>query len=566
MSRRFVLITGLLLAGAVSGFGQASALRDYVGSISIAYHPDVAAYMGKFREAFQKRGYPEAAKSIDNYLKGLRGSGFVYVDDQGTNYVITNHHVIRQSDALSISFEKQDGTRTRYEGLKVVMADEDTDIALLVFTGKPFTRGLDFNALPLDDGDDVFAAGFPGLGATALWQFSRGTISNVSARLPKGDEGETIGPFIQHTAPIDPGNSGGPLLVLREGALTGYAVAGINTLSALGHQAANYAIPMEAVGNFLNVALGKTPVNDRELLDGRINSFMRGLGVPRAVYGHIAAFLTGSCTAQNAEYAISELLEKASPTVVSDINRSFAYNPVDGMNAAVAWLIENSLRPKSGNIRISLDSVKPREGGQEGYTVTFQVNDRLISSNWVKEYDIWRIESFGDAAAGNKSLLSEKEERRRQEKNLRTDVSVQISAGLGYIFDLGPAFTGELIGRTGPAGWGLRAYLGGEYTQVEGLMGLYLPIKMTKAAIIPYGEAGAGVCFRKAEKKKTGGGFYADEEPLLAGMDLTASFQGGLQFTTAAIPGLYLKTAYQFNASFSGHRSHVLIAGLGYAF
>jgi hypothetical protein len=82
-------------------------------------------------------------------------------------------------------------------------------------------------------------------------------------------------------------------------------------------------------------------VNDRELLDGRINPFMRSLGGPRAVYGHIAAFLIRSCTAQSAEYAISELLEKASPTVVSDINRSFTHNPLGAICPEIYGKDEN---------------------------------------------------------------------------------------------------------------------------------------------------------------------------------------------------------------------------------
>jgi len=234
--KKFIALAIVLFFWSVTFcFGQAGALRDYVGLLSIHYHPDVIAYMGKFKASFEKKGYTNAAKAIDNYLKGLSGTGFVYVAADGTCYVLTNEHVVTQSESLSVTFEKQDGSKTVYDRLKVLYVDEEKDLAILVFDAgiKPFARGLSFAAKTVDEGADIFAAGFPGLGNTAIWQFSRGNVSNASVRLPKSsDSDEIIGPYIQHTAQIDPGNSGGPLLVAAQGVQTGYAVVGINTLSA----------------------------------------------------------------------------------------------------------------------------------------------------------------------------------------------------------------------------------------------------------------------------------------------------------------------------------------------
>ncbi|MDR1588059.1 MAG: S1C family serine protease, partial [Treponema sp.] len=476
MFRKAIFSLLMVLTVGTFCFGQAGVLRDYVGLLSIHYHPDVAAYMGKFRDAFEKRGYSDAAKAIDNYLKGLSGSGFVYVIEDGTCYIITNEHVVAQSMSLSITFEKQDGAKTIYDNLKVLAVDEEKDLALLYFdTGaKPFTQGLSFIDRPIDEGEDVFAAGFPGMGNTAIWQFSRGTISNVAARLPKNaNSDETIGPYIQHTAPIDPGNSGGPLLEMAEGVPPGYAVIGINTLRAYARQAANYAIPADQIKTFLAAALSKEPVNERELIAKKVDDFIKGLRSDKAVYGHIAQYLTGACTASNAEYAILELLDKAPQSVLQDIDQTFSNDPVEGMNVAVAWLIENSMRNRSGILKINLDSIEPNDKG--GFLVTFNVNDKPVKSEWVREYGVYRLDTYGDLVTGDKALVAKKE----TERNLKTNFSFMFGAGYAYVFDTGHAFNAFAKRGSPYVDYGINFYYGqNSYLQFDATFGIYYPIRL----------------------------------------------------------------------------------------
>ncbi|MDR3123805.1 MAG: serine protease, partial [Treponema sp.] len=277
--------------------------------INQTFHPDIVAYLGKLREEFDRLGNKDAARGIDNYLKGGSGTGFVYVAEDGSNYIITNHHVITQSYDISVTFEKLDGTKIKYEGLEIVAADEDMDIALLSFPkgGKPFTGGLSFLDRPVNEGEDVYSAGFPGLGSTPLWQFGKGMVSNARVEFPEyadDKKSRIMGPYIQHTAQIDPGNSGGPLLIPVEGVPAGYAVVGINTLSARFRQAANFSIPVYRVNAFLNTALGPKPEDEMPRLEARLDSFIEGLGESKTVYEHISAYLSNACTAENAEFAL----------------------------------------------------------------------------------------------------------------------------------------------------------------------------------------------------------------------------------------------------------------------
>ena len=125
------------------------------------------------------------------------GSGFI-IDPSG--YVVTNNHVIEDSDQITVSL--QDGTQMP---AKVVGRDTKTDLALLKVTPKkplPATKFGDSDKARV--GDWVIAIGDPfGIGSTV-------TAGIVSAR----NRNINAGPyddFIQTDAPINKGNSGGPL-------------------------------------------------------------------------------------------------------------------------------------------------------------------------------------------------------------------------------------------------------------------------------------------------------------------------------------------------------------------
>ena len=570
MQKRFPFVFILLFLSGALCFGQAGVLRDYVGLISIHYHPDVVAYMGKFKDAFEKKGYPDAAKAVDNYLKGLSGSGFVYVAPDGNCYILTNDHVIAQSESLSITFEKQDGSKTTYDRLKVLFVDEDKDLAILVFDAgiKPFTQGLTFSTEAPDEGMDVFAAGFPGLGNTAIWQFSKGTISNAAARIPKNDNtDETIGPYIQHTAQIDPGNSGGPLLIAAQGASSGYTVIGINTLSAYRRQAANYAIPAYQIKAFIDAALSTEPVNDRELISKKVDDFTKGLKANKAVYDHIAGFLSNNCTASNAEYAISELLDKAPRTVQQDIINTFGDDPVSGMNAAVAWYIESQMRTKSGTIKIDLDSINSNDKGS--FDVVFNVNDTPVKSVWIKEYGVYRMDTYGETVTGNKTLLDDKQKKKEQDKNLRTDYSWSLAAGYSYVFDYDSAIHAA-IKWGGPFTSGIDLFYGlgsKEYYQLGINFGYRGAIRLDTVGLMPFGELGGTYISTKASKATN-----ADTDSLGFGFSLAFTLKGGLMVTTSKIPGLFAQVFYQHNFPVmkdqnNSIKNHGLIGiGIGYGF
>ncbi|PZP46834.1 MAG: endopeptidase [Azospirillum brasilense] len=158
-----------------------------------------------FRRYF---GAPEGGPQGRGVAEAL-GSGFL-VDAEG--HVVTNNHVVK--DAASVKVTLDDG---RELPARIVGRDERTDLALLKIdagSNLPFLKlGDSDKARP---GDWVVAVGNPfGLGGTV-------TAGVVSAR------GRDIGAgpyddFLQVDAPINRGNSGGPLFA-QDG-----TVIGVNT-------------------------------------------------------------------------------------------------------------------------------------------------------------------------------------------------------------------------------------------------------------------------------------------------------------------------------------------------
>jgi putative serine protease PepD len=133
------------------------------------------------------------------------GSGFVY-DAKGN--ILTNQHVVDGASSITVKF----WNGNVYKG-QVVGADSFSDLAIVKVSAPPsilhpLTIG---NSGKLQVGDGVVAIGSPfGLSQT----MTSGIVSALHRGITSRDSGRrfTIGDSIQTDAPINHGNSGGPLL------------------------------------------------------------------------------------------------------------------------------------------------------------------------------------------------------------------------------------------------------------------------------------------------------------------------------------------------------------------
>lgn len=155
------------------------------------------------------------------------GSGLIVAPD---GYVLTNSHVVSGASSVVATFVDGEQARGR-----VVGDDPATDLALVRVQADQLPHAQVQAGPRPRPGQLAIAIGNPlGFDATV----SSGVISALGRSLT-GPRGELIDDLIQHTAPLNPGNSGGPLLA-SDG-----RVLGINSAMAGHSQAIGFAIPVE---------------------------------------------------------------------------------------------------------------------------------------------------------------------------------------------------------------------------------------------------------------------------------------------------------------------------------
>ena len=157
------------------------------------------------------------------------GSGFVIQSDSNATLIVTNHHVV-EDNPKSISIWTETGIKV---AVTVLADDAERDLCILQL---PYPNAA-LKALVLDEagvkrGDAVYAVGFPGAAdvltlseaySSEAATITTGIISTI--RTTHAVEGGKEFRLLQSTAPINHGNSGGPLFNTL-----GYVV-GVNTYS-----------------------------------------------------------------------------------------------------------------------------------------------------------------------------------------------------------------------------------------------------------------------------------------------------------------------------------------------
>lgn len=172
---------------------------------------------------------------------GATGSGF-FINNNG--HLITNFHVVSEASSINIQVPSQGQEQFEAE---IIGVNPERDVALLKLRDEdcfklqdrigtiPFLKFGDSDKILR--GQEILALGYP-LGTQTL-KSTQGIVSGRE-RFP----GHPYG-YIQITAPLNPGNSGGPAIN------TGTEVIGINTAGVLLAQNVGYIIPINEVKSAL---------------------------------------------------------------------------------------------------------------------------------------------------------------------------------------------------------------------------------------------------------------------------------------------------------------------------
>lgn len=199
-----------------------------------SFQTDYEAIDRAAQSVFLLEVYDEKAQLI------ATGSGFLAFDN-GT--LVTNEHVI-EGGSYVIAYS--DHYAASYKLSDVKIADKEKDIAILVFDSSARIEPLhvDFSSRILR-GQPVTAIGSP---KGVINTVSSGNISNIIYH------SESIPEYIQFTAPISPGSSGGALFN-ESGSVIGLCVSYLKEAEAM-----YYAIPMKYVEEVYQQAKTISPI------------------------------------------------------------------------------------------------------------------------------------------------------------------------------------------------------------------------------------------------------------------------------------------------------------------
>ncbi|WP_033543231.1 S1C family serine protease [Planococcus sp. CAU13] len=191
------------------------------------------------------------------------GSGVIYKNDNGTAYVVTNHHVV--NGATDIEVTMPDGGKKE---ATLVGSDVWTDLAVLSMDSEGIDNVAQFgDSDVLKQGETVIAIGNP-LGLDFYGSVTTGVVSGTDRAVPVDIDGDNVVDWevevLQTDAAINPGNSGGALINIS-GQLIGINSMKINPATAEGIGFAipiNTAIPiiesLESDGQMVRPAMGIT--------------------------------------------------------------------------------------------------------------------------------------------------------------------------------------------------------------------------------------------------------------------------------------------------------------------
>ena len=383
-------------------------IRDAVCVVRPNYEEKILQFMDDAADEISKAGYSDIAELFEKAKDGVFGSGFFIRGQNKKIYVLTNYHVAAYASSLSLEIENIDGAKIKIENCPVVAIDEELDLAIAEVNDKSVKSFLNFAAKLPADGADVWSAGYPGLGGKPLWQLGKGTVTNSKTRLSNiVDPKKSF--FIQHSAPIDSGNSGGPLLIKSPNSPEGYEVIGINSAKAVFRQSTNFAIPATSIKNFINGRVfggSEKSENNLKLALDEFAEACKNFKIDKEEQKNeeILKRLRKIAIYISEDYAINEGLD-AYKTALRKAPRLFRTeilaasilgNPINGIRTALAYQIYTSIKPEENSYRpetsIDLKSLK-NTGKNYEFVLYDEAEKSKFFTVWKNNHNFWQIEA-----------------------------------------------------------------------------------------------------------------------------------------------------------------------------
>jgi hypothetical protein len=379
-----------------------SQVKNYIPVVKPVLYENTIKTFENVANKFEQKNHKDLAEIFRSFARGGHGSGFVFVDSDGENYIITNRHVVANSEFVNLEFSSKGSTKTVYESCPIVYSDDNIDLAVVKFPDneKVFTKSFNIASEKQSDGQEIWSAGFPGLMGKPMWQFSKGNVTNEEAYIDQLLAPE-ISYLIQHSASIDPGNSGGPLLVKEAGA-DEYSVVGVNTWTITNRQNTFFAIPSKNIAQLIKNAKEMMALkNNKDELRASLNSAAKMFAAEinsdkpnwEKVINAISYDYVGS---SGWESFIRVLNEGDEETLKRLETKFFDYSPIEAMRYSILLRIWKKFHHSNSKNDLVFVAINPSDNAltEKKIRTKFTIDGEAQEFEWSFEHGHWRISNY----------------------------------------------------------------------------------------------------------------------------------------------------------------------------
>lgn len=261
--QKFLILIVVFFVGALAMYGLVRLYPTTINNNIVKTIKDVTVTDTGIADAVEK--VYDAVVTVETYVSKRTsntnqlystGTGFVYKDEGGTAYILTNNHVIENGDEIHVVF-----TNGKAVKVNIVGSDAYADIAVLsVKSSEIISVASIGSSLDLRVGDTVFAVGAPIDSSAYSWSVTRGIISGKDRLVEVSLKNEAVSDWVmsvlQTDTAINSGNSGGPL------ANSNGEVIGINSMKLANSniEGMGFAIPIETAMEYAEKIISKEEI------------------------------------------------------------------------------------------------------------------------------------------------------------------------------------------------------------------------------------------------------------------------------------------------------------------
>lgn len=399
--------------------------RSSVALVKPKLTDEARAGFTKIAQSFSTQGYDDLAEYFQGWADGGYGSGVLVKAPSGTVVLVTNRHVAAYCETADISFQSVDGTTVSWPGCPILYIDPIVDIAVIGVPADKTAVVLPLAVETPQEGSEVWSAGYPGLDGRPVWQIAKGNITNSSVVLPElGSEKDSV--FFQHSAPIAPGNSGGPLLSGSPDKPASFRVLGINAYSLRDRTNTYFSIPAAKVQEALKryEERGGTTVADAARA---LTAFGNAPDWDKFAFRRLISYRYASDEGWGLfQLAVANMPDKDAQTWYGRFHDS----PLDTVEQFLSYRLWKKIRASSADFSyVGVDT------NAEGSIGRFLLGKTPIQVHWAREAGVWKV--GGLDAPGSKTVVAPLQP-------AKTPIESGISFGAGATVPVGDAWNHSL--------------------------------------------------------------------------------------------------------------------------